>query len=224
MPKEGRMSEDKLTQTSNQAEPTPVAKKRSGAKDMLKCTLVLAIIAAIAGLLLGVMNYVTYQDPDSIIIKDVAAYFEVAQEFVQKDEAIAECDIDKNNRVQSCFVARNGDEVVGYCFYTVGSGAKDGAIELMVYIGADSIIKEITVYAQGETAGYFDRVQSANKPKYVGLDISQLQTFALKKGGASKPGEVDAVSSATYTSVGYHNAIAAAVYAYKVGVLGGDWA
>ena len=98
----------------------------------------------------------------------------------------------------------------------MSGGAKDGSIELLVFIDKDGIIKEITVYEQGETAGYFDKVEKANKPKYVGLNAKTIKKLELVKNKSELgEGEISAVSSATYTSTGYHNAVAAAVYAFR---------
>ena len=189
-------------------------KKKSKLGDVAKCTLVLTVIALVAGLLLGIVNWVTYVDPDGVIADKCTAAF--GSETSVKDEKLASYDYDKNNYVESCFVAKNGDEVVGYCYYTVGGGAKDGSIELLVFVDKDGIIKDISVYEQGETAGYFDKVEKDNKSKYVGLDLKTIKKLELVKNkSALQDGEINAVSSATYTSTGYHNAIAAAVYAYR---------
>lgn len=189
-------------------------KKKFKLGDVSKCTLVLTVIALVAGLLLGIVNWVTYVDPDGVIADKCTAVF--GSETSVKDEKLASYDYDKNNYVESCFVAKNGDEVVGYCYYTVGGGAKDGSIELLVFVDKDGIIKDISVYEQGETAGYFDKVEKANKSKYVGLDLKTIKKLELVKNkSALQDGEISAVSSATYTSTGYHNAIAAAVYAYR---------
>lgn len=182
--------------------------------DVAKCTIVLTVIALVAGLLLGIVNWVTYVDPDSVIIEKCSAYFNADE--VVKNEEIASYDYDSNNYVESCFVAIKDNQTIGYCYYTVGGGAKDGSIELLVYVDKDNKIVEIECYEQGETAGYFDRVEKANKSKYVGLDISALTKFELvKNGGALTDGQVDVVSSATYTSTGYHNAVASCVYAHR---------
>ncbi len=182
--------------------------------DVGKCTLVLVVIALVAGLLLGVVNWVTYVDPDGTISENCATYYGASE--VKKEETLAVA-YDKNNYVKACFVAYGDDgNPIGYCYYSVGGGAKDGSLELLVYIGSDGVIDEITVYEQGETAGYFDKVEKANKQKYIGLDIGKINKLQLLSSGqtATEAGEVSAVSQATYTSTGYHNAIASAVYAY----------
>lgn len=206
-------NETSLPQNQND-EKTTQPKKKFKLGDVAKCTIVLTVIALVAGLLLGIVNWVTYVDPDGVIADQCTAYF--ASETSVKDEKLASYDYDKNNYVESCFVAKSGDEIVGYCYYTVGGGAKDGSIELLVFIDKDGVIKEITVYEQGETAGYFDRVEKANKSKYVGLNAKTIKKLELVKNKSElQDGEVSAVSSATYTSTGYHNAIAAAVYAFR---------
>lgn len=206
-------NETSAPKNQNDEKPTQ-PKKKFQLGDVAKCTIVLTVIALVAGLLLGIVNWVTYVDPDGVIADKCTAYF--ASETSVKDEKLASYDYDKNNYVESCFVAKNGDEIVGYCYYTVGGGAKDGSIELLVFIDKDGVIKEITVYEQGETAGYFDKVEKANKSKYVGLNAKTIKKLELVKNKSElQDGEVSAVSSATYTSTGYHNAIAAAVYAFR---------
>lgn len=198
---------------------SPKVKDRAVALDILKCTLVLVLIAGIAGILLGVINWATYVDPDGVIIDKVAQYFEVDASNVQKSEELGAYD-----NINACFVAKDdGGAEIGYCYYSVGTGAKDGTLTLLVYIGADGIIKEIVAYEQGETAGYFKRVEDANKSKYVGLDTATVDELVLVKNkdeNSLANGEINAVSQATRTSTGYHNAIAAAVNAYKRGVAG----
>lgn len=185
-----------------------------------KCTLVLVVIALVAGVLLGVVNMATYVDPDAAISEKCAKMYEVSDVAKNDDRAI---NYDSKNVVKSCFEAKDEQgNVLGYCYYSVGSGAKDGEIELLVYIDVNGIIKDIEVYSQGETAGYFAKVEKANKPKYVGLNVNELDTLELIPSGRQpkKDGEISAVSQATYTSTGYHNAIAVAVYAFRAAAKG----
>lgn len=211
---ENAANESKAESAQSVEKGSPKGKKKFKLGDVAKCTIVLTVIALVAGLLLGIVNWVTYVDPDGVIAEKCTAQF--GSETSVKDEKLASYDYDKNNYVESCFVAKNGEEIVGYCYYAVGGGAKDGSIELLVFIDKDGIIREITVYEQGETAGYFDKVEKANKSKYVGLNAKTIKKLELVKNKSElEEGEVSAVSSATYTSTGYHNAVAAAVYAFR---------
>ena len=191
---------------------TKVKKTPFFTKDLVKCVVVLAAIALVASALLGVMNWLTYVDPNETIMKDVAAYYGVTLENVFVDEKMAQ-----GQNVNNCFVAKNEDGILGYCFYAVGTGAKDGTMELLVYIDGNGVITEIECYAQGETAGYYDKVEKANKSKYIGLDCNHIDALKLigSKDTPANNCEINALSGATYTSKGYHNAVAAAVNAYK---------
>ena len=181
-------------------------------KDLVKCVVVLAVIALVASALLGVMNWLTYVDPNETIMKEVATYYGVSLEDVSVEENMS-----KGTNVNNCFVAKDGDKTLGYCFYAVGTGAKDGTMELLVYINNEGVITEIECYAQGETAGYYDKVEKANKSKYVGIDCDDVETIKLigSKDTPAGKGEINALSGATYTSKGYHNAVAAAVNSYN---------
>ena len=181
-------------------------------KDLVKCVVVLAVIALVASALLGVMNWLTYVDPNETIMKEVATYYGVSLEDVSVEENMS-----KGTNVNNCFVAKDGDKTLGYCFYAVGTGAKDGTMELLVYINNEGVITEIECYSQGETAGYFNKVEKANKSKYVGLDCDDVETIKLigSKDTPAGKGEINALSGATYTSKGYHNAVAAAVNSYN---------
>ena len=181
-------------------------------KDLVKCVVVLAVIALVASALLGVMNWLTYVDPNETIMKEVASYYGVSLEDVSVEENMS-----KGTNVNNCFVAKDGDKTLGYCFYAVGTGAKDGTMELLVYINNEGVITEIECYAQGETAGYYDKVEKANKSKYVGIDCDDVDALKLigSKDTPAGKGEINALSGATYTSKGYHNAVAAAVNSYN---------
>ena len=181
-------------------------------KDLVKCVVVLAVIALVASALLGVMNWLTYVDPNETIMKEVASYYGVSLEDVSVEENMS-----KGTNVNNCFVAKDGDKTLGYCFYAVGTGAKDGTMELLVYINNEGVITEIECYAQGETAGYYDKVEKANKSKYVGIDCDDIDALKLigSKDTPAGKGEINALSGATYTSKGYHNAVAAAVNSYN---------
>lgn len=181
-------------------------------KDLVKCVVVLAVIALVASALLGVMNWLTYVDPNETIMKEVASYYGVSLEDVSVEENMS-----KGTNVNNCFVAKDGDKTLGYCFYAVGTGAKDGTMELLVYINNEGVITEIECYSQGETAGYYDKVEKANKSKYVGIDCDDVDALKLigSKDTPAGKGEINALSGATYTSKGYHNAVAAAVNSYN---------
>lgn len=184
-------------------------------KDVVMCVVVLAAIALIAGVLLGVMNWVTYVDPEAAIMEQIAKYYGVAADDVTSvPERVVE---GGSSYVDGCYAVTAEDGTLIYVYHAAGSGAKDGTLELLVHIAADGTIKEVEEYSQSETAGYFDRVISANRGKYVGKNAKDVGQFDLVKGEGSvtDDGDIDAVSQATLTSRGINNAVNAAVAAFN---------
>lgn len=184
-------------------------------KDVVMCVVVLAAIALIAGVLLGVMNWVTYVDPEAAIMEQIAKYYGVAADDVT---SVPERVVGGGSSyVDGCYAVTAEDGTLIYVYHAVGSGAKDGTLELLVHIAADGTIKEVEEYSQSETAGYFDRVISANRGKYVGKNAKDVGQFDLVKGEGSvtDDGDIDAVSQATLTSRGINNAVNAAVAAFN---------
>ncbi|MCQ2409501.1 MAG: FMN-binding protein [Clostridia bacterium] len=209
--------ETKVEEVTPQAEvqETKPAKKKDnkGIMDIVKCALVLVVIALVAGAVLGAVNMVTYVDPDGVIKDQVAGVYGVTADSVEK---LSEDAIVNKDGLQSLVKAiYKTDE--GYCFYSAGAHSKGGTIELLVYIDKDGIIKDVTCYSESETAGYYKKVEKANKDKYIGLNVKD--SVPAMKGSKSDFADgtefIDAVSQATYTSSGYHNAVAAAAYAYQ---------
>lgn len=181
-------------------------------KDVWMCIVVLAAIALVAGVLLGLVNWFTYVDPDQAIREQLAGYYGVgADEVVALPDAVTE----GSSYVAAAYVVNTAEGAVAV-YHSVGSGAKGGTLELLVHIGEDGVITDIEVYAQSETAGYMDRVTSANKSKYVGKNVFETGEFDLVKGESSvaDAGDVDAVSQATFTSRGLNNAVNAAVASF----------
>lgn len=203
-------------QTSSGAEDDGNSKRTKFlTKDVVMCVVVLAAIALIAGVLLGVMNWVTYVDPEAAIMEQIAKYYGVAADDVT---SVPERVVGGGSSyVDGCYAVTAEDGTLIYVYHTVGSGAKDGTLELLVHIAADGTIKEVEEYSQSETAGYFDRVISANRGKYVGKNAKDVGQFDLVKGEGSvtDDGDIDAVSQATLTSRGINNAVNAAVAAFN---------
>lgn len=191
----------------------PAPKNRFVTKDIVMCVVVLVGIALVAGVLLGVMNWVTYVDPDASIIGEVASYYSVSSDLVVKSEdRIINADGSKDV-VLGCYTVKNAaGEDVSYVYYTSGSGGKSSTLELLVHISAEGVITDIEEYSQSETAGYFKKVMDANKGKYVGFDVTTIDGFELNGEGDNG---IDAVSNATKTSTGINNAVNAAVYAFN---------
>lgn len=188
-------------------------KERFVTKDVVMCVAVLAVIALVAGVLLGLVNWLTYVDPDQAIRERLAGYYNVgADAVVTYTNGITE----GSSYVAAAYVVETADGEKYVC-HAVGNGAKGGTLELLVHFSDDGVITEIEVYAQSETAGYMDRVLKANKSKYVGKNVLETGVFDLVKGedAVIDDGDVDAVTQATFTSRGVNNAVNAAIISFE---------
>ena len=70
---ENTATEKKAESTQSVEKDGPKGKKKFKLGDVAKCTLVLTVIALVAGLLLGIVNWVTYVDPDGVIAEKCTA-------------------------------------------------------------------------------------------------------------------------------------------------------
>lgn len=193
-----------------------VKKQKFFGKDIVVCIVVLAAIALVAGVLLGLVNWLTYVDPDTVIREQLGGEYGVeADAVIALPDAVTE----GSSYVAAAYEVRTAEGSI-YVFRAVGSGAKGGTLELLVHIAADGTITDIEVYSQSETAGYMDKVVSANKSKYVGKNAIEIGQFDLVKGedAVKDDGDVDAVSQATFTSKGFNNAVNAAVASFNSNV------
>ena len=190
--------------------------KKFFTKDVWMCIVVLAAIAVVAGVLLGLVNWLTYVDPDQAIREQLAGYYGVSAEEVR---AFGEGVTEGGSYVSAAYIV-DSEEGETYVFHAVGNGSKGGTLELLVHIAADGRIADIEVYSQSETAGYTDRVVKANKGKYVGKNAVEIGQFVLVKDESAVKDEsyVDAVSQATMTSRGFNNAVNAALASFNANV------
>ena len=53
-------------------------------KDILKCIIVLTAIALVAGVLLGVVNFFTYVDPDAAMLEEIGETYGVGSSQIEK--------------------------------------------------------------------------------------------------------------------------------------------
>ncbi|HBP52504.1 MAG TPA: hypothetical protein DD626_04315, partial [Clostridiales bacterium] len=63
---ENNATEKKAESTQSVENDSSKGKKKFKLGDVAKCTIVLTVIALVAGLLLGIVNWVTYVDPDGV--------------------------------------------------------------------------------------------------------------------------------------------------------------
>jgi len=177
--------------------------------DILKCALVLVLIAAVAGVLLGVINWVTYVDPEQMIKSQVGNKYGVSADTVENITADYTTLSLGKSKVNAVYEV--GDEVTA--FYVTASGAYDGTVEFVVCVKGGKI-DSIIVYESGETASIGGNVlKQANLDKYTGLSLKDID--ATKEAGASDAKSAPIyISGATKTSKAVVNALKVTAAAY----------
>ena len=209
---EEQVSLDQIEETTPQENNTPAVepkKKKNGMNDILRCALVLVLIASVAGVLLGVINWVTYVDPEQTIKSQVGSAYGVAADNVTNvtaDYTALELGKSKVNAVYKV-----NDDVTA--FYVTASGAYDGTVEFVICV-KDGKIDNINVYSSGETASIGGNVlKQANLDKYNGLALSTVDTGSEAGAKDAKESTVY-ISGATKTTKSVVNAIKVTAKAY----------
>ena len=188
---EEQVSLIKTEETTDQMVEEPKKKKKTvkPMNDILRCALVLVLIAAVAGVLLGVINWVTYVDSEQTIKSQVGSKYDVSADNVQNvtsEYLVLELGKSKVNAVYKV-----NEDVTA--FYVTASGAYDGTVEYVVCV-KDGKVDGIIVYSSSETASIGGNVlKQANLDKYKGLALSAVET-------SSEAGSKDAKSSPVYIS------------------------
>ena len=150
-------------------------------KNYLKTGLVLLVISAVAAGLLAVVNSFTSEViAQAEFEKSVQAYQEIygdkADKFEPLDEAKKAALVEKYKDIQDVFVAKKGDEIVGYGINHTGNG----------YGG--SMTNAIGLLNDGTIAG-FRNIQNAETPG-IGTQITEAPYFDQFVGKSFKNGEV----------------------------------
>lgn len=150
-------------------------------KNYLKTGLVLLVISAVAAGLLAVVNSFTSEViAQAEFEKSVQAYQEIygdkADKFEPLDEAKKAALVEKYKDIQDVFVAKKGDEIVGYGINHAGNG----------YGG--SMTNAIGLLNGGTIAG-FRNIQNAETPG-IGTQITEAPYFEQFVGKSFKNGEV----------------------------------
>ncbi len=198
-------------------------KKRKPFPDVAKCVLVLTCIAVIAGVLLGVVNFYTYVDPDTALMKKVSEAYSQDISFVAKDEKrVVNVDGSKSF-VNGCYVlydkvATAEDKKENKIAYLVtGSGAYKGTLQLIVYVTASTgKIDKISVFAHSETPSPGGvALKDANLSKFYGIDLASITDYTLISTKDEAEDYVGNTSGATYTNRAIVNAVISVAYSFN---------
>ncbi len=202
-------NEENINEQSVVEEPKKKPKKVKPLNDILKCALVLVLIAAVAGVLLGAINYVTYVDPEKTIKDKVGKLYGVpADDITNVTAEYSSLELDKS-KVNAVY--KVNDSVTA--FYVTASGAYKGTVEFVVCV-KDGKVDNIYVYSNSETASIGGKVLSQkNLDKYIGTALASVDTSSAAGGADAKEAEVY-ISGATKTTKAVVNAIRVTAKAY----------
>ena len=212
-------------------------------KQIIKDALILFAITLIAGLLLGGVYELTKKpiEEQSRIKKEKAykAVFEKYYRLTTSDETqaadivaslsfepwsdeelaaindsfMANLKDNTANTLDSVVTAyKGGNELLGYVITVTNGEGYGGDIQISVGVLADGAVAGVEILSIGETPGLGMNAQNDSfLNKFSGVTTDG---FTYTKTGSTKPDEIDAISSATYTTKSMTNGVNAALAAY----------
>jgi H+/Na+-translocating ferredoxin:NAD+ oxidoreductase subunit G len=179
-------------------------------KNNLRLGLILFIITALTGLILGAANSVTAGP-----IAETAAKAKQAamKEILPKADEFKEVENKSNDTILEVNAGYKNNEIVGYALKVAPKGY-GGAVQMMVGISNEGTIGGIKILSHSETPGLG---ANAPKPKFSGqfANKSISKQLQVKKGKASKDNEIQALTGATITSRAVTGGVNNAIDFYK---------
>jgi len=175
-------------------------------RDYIRLSGVLLIVCAIAAVLLGFTNGITYQKiADQIEKANNEArqlVLSSADEFVKLDEAamnelIANPDY---GIVREVYEAKTGGSLTGYTVMVAPKGY-GGAIEMIVGVDVNGIVQGVKIGTNNETPGLG---KNAEKPAFSEQYKNKTwdSQISVIKSGTPKESEISAIAGSTITSKG----------------------
>lgn len=161
-------------------------------KNMIMNVAVLCAIALASGLILGIMNKITYVDPEREVLDNFAKFGGTDAEFEMIDR----------DKGQMYYFARSKDETPVYAIYAGGNGGYGGEVRLYVFV-REGVIEKIVPGENSET--FMDKLEEKNFfGNYIGRPLASVTVSTA-----------DVVSGATKSSAAVKNALKNAQQYYK---------
>ena len=193
----------------------------------IKNTVILVVIALILSAILGVTNELTkdkiVEQNNRIKAEAYQAVFSDAASFeedetltaaVENAGAIVEA-IGNATTIEEALTAKDdAGNPVGIVVNVTNPEGYGGDVNLSIGVSEDGTMTGMKVVKNSETAGLGARCTEASfADQFAGIQASEI---AFSKTGKSAPNEVDAISSATYTTRSVTNGVNAALaFAYQ---------
>lgn len=198
-------------------------------KEIIKNTLIMFAITAIAGGLLGIANEVT-KEPIRImeqntidnahksVFNSAASFEEIAVDVDKMSEIFA--DNYSTVEIEKAYKALSSEnELLGYVLEVNSHKGYGGDIIFSIGFTLDGYINKISITTISETAGLGMNAPSDLAPQFNGLSADE--TFVLSS-AKTKGNEIDAISGATITSKAVVNGVNAALLYYNLVCMGGE--
>lgn len=174
-------------------------------KEILRPALSLFIICLIVTALLAGTNLVTA----SLIEEQNLKTAETARKAVCPEADTFE----KGDEEGSYYLAKKGDDLVGYIFTTEASGY-GGALQVMTGIRSDGTITGTSILSINETPGLgMNAKKDSFRDQY--LQAAPENGFTVITSGSAGDGQISAMTGATITSRAVTNAVNEAIELYQ---------
>lgn len=196
------------------------AKKTSFVRDAIQ----LMIITLIAGFLLGLVYYVTYEPIQASLAKTTEeaykAVYADAETFEENPNSaemiaaaadqLAEQGFGKVTIDKVVDAKDSSGNVIGHVINSTSNDGFKGAISISCGITDDGTLNGIAFLSISESAGL--GMNARDTDWYHQFDNKKVEKFTVTKTGSTDDSEIDAISGATITSRAVTNAVNAAVY------------
>ncbi len=186
-------------------------------KDIIKLLVALTLIAAIAGLILSVVEKATREpiaaQRKAQMVKALSAVLPDFDNSPDADSVVLENGVDKKgNPVQITFYrARKNNELVGTAFKMIAPEGYSGNIEIMIGVKPDQSINAIEILTHAETPGLGSKIAEVwFKEMFQGKSLENAD-WRVKKDG----GEFDQISGATISPRAVVGALKAGLEFYR---------
>lgn len=190
----------------------------------MKDALILTLITAVAGLLLGYVHEITLepiaqqelltlQESSQEVFEEASSFIEDA-EILEDVQAYIESEGHTTTTIDAIYYAYNeNDTLLGYVIQVTNNEGYGGDITFLIGVQRDGTLNGISFTSIEETAGLGMNADTDDfKSQFVGI---QSDSIAYTKTGASADNEIDALSGATRTTNAVTNGVNAGLCAYR---------
>lgn len=198
---------------------------------LLKNILVLVIITAVAGGILGLVNEATKEpiqklaeEKTSIACKavfaDASTFVELENFTMEQAALVLAQDGYENADISTVYKALDeNDELLGYTITIVTHEGYSGDIEFMIGVGLDGTIHNMSLISINETPGLGMNAEEEYLPQIVEIKADSLE---YTKTGTVSSNQVNAISGATITTNALTNGINAGLSYFRSIDIGGE--